>query len=543
MDKHANRNTWWFTRPKRSLAAAPGALRELVDALQDKSWDDEQQATQRTYERALEASSLKANRRKRDPNGGGPRTYLAWLRSLGLLWTEDGGKIYLTMAGQAIVDGALNVLEIMTRQVIFHQFPSPFSTASAASRVDLRFNVRPFIFLLQLLLDERLDGYLIQSEDVAKIVICYGENHSQKCVDDVVERILALRASGDASLDSDYLTKFRSRRSDESDLPTLFANLNHIANTFGNWAAQTQIITRAHGGVWTITEGMHQQAREIVHRMLGKKLQTNWALQENFQRYYGLIPGAKKDHRTTVEEVRSVSPAVIKERSVIKEFTEYAVTHLVVDVTDDLVAMIAGKTGIDLASTRKILEKKVGSGINGFLMAYTDLAQGSRDTATAFEKATCEIFSRVFDFHAEHIGQKGRRPDVLLFSEKAHYGAILDTKAYKDRYVAGHAQQAVMRNYIETYPDYALQDGDLGFFAYVIHAPGPNLDAQLQEISDSTGGVGGAAITAQDIVQMCRRHVANPYSHERIREMFSANRVIHLDEDLQVLAGRLAGTL
>ncbi|KMK74076.1 hypothetical protein ACJ65_01575 [Kocuria rhizophila] len=100
-----------------------------------------------------------------------------------------------------------------------------------------------------------------------------------------------------------------------------------------------------------------------------------------------------------------------------------------------------------------------------------------------------------------------------------------------------------MRNYIETYPDYALQDGDLGFFAYVIHAPGPNLDAQLQEISDSTGGVGGAAITAQDIVQMCRRHVANPYSHERIREMFSANRVIHLDEDLQVLAGRLAGTL
>lgn len=104
-----------------------------------------------------------------------------------------------------------------------------------------------------------------------------------------------------------------------------------------------------------------------------------------------------------MEEVRSVSPAVIKERSVIKEFTECAVTHLVVDVTDDLVATIAGKTGIDLASTRKILERKIGSGINGFLTAYTDLAQGSCDTATDFEKATCEMFFRVFDFRAEHV--------------------------------------------------------------------------------------------------------------------------------------------
>lgn len=543
MDKPANRNTWWFTRPKRSLAAAPGALRELVDAVQDKSWNDEKQATQRAYERALEKSSLKAGRRKRDPNGGGPRTYLAWLRSLGLLWTESEGRIYLTMAGQAIVDGAPNVLEIMTRQVVFHQFPSPFTTTSAASRVDQRFNVRPFVFLLQLLLDERLEGYLKQSEDVAKIAICYGENHSQACVDDVVERILALRERGDASLEADYLTKFRSRRSAEEDLPTLFANLNDIANTFGNWAAQTQFVTRARGGVWTITEGLQEQARELVKRMLGKKLQTNWDLQENFQRYYGRTPGAKKDNRTTIEEVRSVSPAVIKERAVIKEFTEYAVTHLVVDVTDDLVSRIAGAAGVDVVTTRRILETKVESGINGFLMTYTDLAQGSRTTATDFEKATTEIFARVFGFRAKHLGQLGATPgpDVVLYSDQARYGAILDTKAYKERYAAEHGQRTIMCSYIKSYPKIALGDGDLGFFAYVVHAPGPRLDSQLQQISDEAGGVGGAAITAQDIVQMCRRHISNPYTHERIREMFSGNRVVHLDEDLQVLAGRLAG--
>ena len=89
----ANRNTWWVTRPKRSLAAAPGALRELANAVSGSAWRGDGQTVQRTYEQSLEASQLKANRAKRDPNGGGPRTYVAWLKSLGLLWEGDDKKL------------------------------------------------------------------------------------------------------------------------------------------------------------------------------------------------------------------------------------------------------------------------------------------------------------------------------------------------------------------------------------------------------------------------------------------------------------------
>lgn len=270
MEQTANRNTWWVSRPKRSLSAAPGALRELASAVAGKSWRDESQETQRAYKKQLEKSQLKAARRKRDDNGGGPRTYVAWLRSLGLLWEDPDHQLYLTLAGEAIVQGDQNLLEIMSRQILHHQFPSNYTTGNWLASVSDRFQVRPFVLLLQLLLDERLEGYLTQKDDVAKIVLCYGTSNNQACVDDVVQRILALRREGNSSLPADYLASFRSRRSKEATLEKLFANLNDIANTVGNWLSHTQLVHREHGGRWVIAPGAENAVRQTVQLMLEK---------------------------------------------------------------------------------------------------------------------------------------------------------------------------------------------------------------------------------------------------------------------------------
>lgn len=538
----ANRNTWWVTRPKRSLAAAPGALRELANAVSGSAWRGDGQTVQRTYEQSLEASQLKANRAKRDPNGGGPRTYVAWLKSLGLLWEGDDKKLYLTLAGEAIVQGEDNLLEVMSRQILHYQFPSTFSTATYLSRVSDRFKVRPFVFILQLLLDPRLDGYLTQQDDVAKIAVCYGVDNSQKCVDDVVERIQALREKGDDSLDADYLESFRSGRSKEATLEKLFANLNDIANTVGNWLSHTQLVTRARGGRWTIAPGAEEAVRSTVDAMLSKKLLDDWTNEERFQRRYGLTPGKSKDTRT-VQPIENVSADAVAEREIIKVYTDYATTHLVTELDDQLINTIAGQVVSDRNEVKTVLRKKFSSGYGGFLMNYTELAQGSNKAATAFELATTEIFSKIFGFRAKHIGAQALRPDVVLYSDEEKYGAILDTKAYAGRYTLAHEQRGVMHNYVTDYPEYRLDAGDLAFFSYVSSRFGPNVGSQLAEVSRRSNDAPGSAITAHDIVLMCQRHLRErAYTHAEIRDMFSKNQLVELTGHENSLNALVAAT-
>ncbi|WP_350270226.1 restriction endonuclease FokI C-terminal domain-containing protein [Brevibacterium sp. CBA3109] len=524
----ANRNTWWMSRPKRSLAPAPGTLRTLVDSVAGDSWRDENQTTQRAFEHGLEDNELKASRSKRDPNGGGPRTYLAWLRSLGLLWIGNEHKLYLTLAGEAIVKGDERLMEIMSRQVLHYQFPSYFTSGSGASSVSQRFQVRPFVFLLQLLLDPRLDGYLTQKDDVAKIVLCFGEDNTQQCVDDVVERILAMRDRGNSSLPDDYLERFQSNRSKEETLDKLFKNLNHIANTAGNWLSHTQLVHREHGGPWTIADGAEAAAREAVDTMLAKPLISDWNNQERFQRKYGLTPGRKKDLRD-VEAVQNIGPEAVQEQEIIREYTTYSTTNIVTEITDDLVISIASKVAAEAKVVRKVLLSRFKSGYGGFLMRYTELAQDSRKSATKFEKATAEIFDKVFGFQAKHIGAQALRPDVVIHSRSDGYGAILDTKAYGKAYTLAHDQRGVMRNYIDDYSDYQLDEGSLAFFAYVVGTVGPNMDAQIAEVSRRSDNVPGSAVTAHDLVLMVKRHLGEkPYSHKEIRELFSRNRVVEV---------------
>ncbi|MCV7694245.1 hypothetical protein M3C51_007065 [Micrococcus luteus] len=536
----ANRNTWWVTRPKRSLAAVPGVLRELAAAVSGQPWREGGQDAQRAYERQLEASALKANRPKRDPNGGGPRTYVAWLRSLGLLWEGADGQLYLTLAGEAIVQGDENLMEIMSRQVLHYQFPSYFSTSTFLSRVDARFKVRPFVFILQLLLDPRLGGYLTQKDDVAKIAVCYGENNSQACVDDVVERIVALREHGDKALPADYLSTFASGRSAETSLAKLSANLNDIANTMGNWLSQTQLVTRSHGGEWRIADGAEDDVRRTVDAMLGKKLLVDWTDQERFQRRYGLTPGKSKDTRA-VQPIQNVSAEVLLEREIVKEYTEYASTHLVSELDEDLVDAIAARLAADPVKVRDVLRQRFSAGYGGFLMHYTELAQGSNTAATKFEQATTEIFSKVFGYQAKHIGAQPLRPDVVLYSETERYGAILDTKAYAKRYTLSHDQRGVMRNYVVDYPKYKIGDGDLAFFSYVSGRFGPNIDSQLAEVSERADGVPGSAITAHDIVLMCKRHLGTEkYTHAQLRDIFSGNKQVQVAGHERSLANLVA---
>ena len=189
-------NYWWVTRPKRKLNSIPEVLTCCAGVVLNNEWQG-QRYTHLGFEQALEDAGLKRVGERRDQRGGGGRTYFAWLASLGLVFThEASSQIKLTLAGDAILNGESPVA-ILKKQILDYQFPSPFSlaTSSSRSRVEGRFQIRPFRFLLRLLRDERLEYYLTQ-EEIAKIVVTEVNRENKQCYNYIVERILAFRKLG-----------------------------------------------------------------------------------------------------------------------------------------------------------------------------------------------------------------------------------------------------------------------------------------------------------------------------------------------------------
>ena len=182
-------NYWWVTRPKRKLNSIPEVLASFADLSLNQEWEG-QRNSHLAYEDALEEAGLKRKGERRDQTGGGGRTYKAWLVSLGLIFTQEStGKIKLTLAGEAIMNGDSPV-EVLKGQILKYQFPSSFSIGRGV-QVSSRFKIRPFRFLLKLMADEKIK-YLTE-EEIAKVIVTEAENENDKCYNYIVDRIIQFR--------------------------------------------------------------------------------------------------------------------------------------------------------------------------------------------------------------------------------------------------------------------------------------------------------------------------------------------------------------
>lgn len=521
------RNTWWVTRPKRNLVSVPLCLRVLADVAAGRTWASPDKRTELAIEQGLEDAGLKRVGNRRDQSGGGARTYRSWMKSLGLTFMDDLGRLQLTSAGEAITNGE-PPLPILREQVLKYQFPSAF-TYQGSSSVDRSFHVRPFIFLLQLLLDTRLDGWLGERDEIALIAICYGKSNKQETVDAVVQRILALRSDGLPTLDPDYVQQFSSTRAKETNFDKLAANLRDIANTCRNWLGFTQLIDVS-DGVWRIAEGSEEIVAAIVDEYKDRPLIKAWDNEEKFQRRYGLLPGQRKDTRNLDGEIGAISAGAIEEMRIEHAYLGIASTNVISRITPQVIKEVSTKTGISPARVERVLTSKYPGGSAAWFMAqYVQLAFQSRERATDFEIATASIFQDVFGFTAKHIGSRPRRPDIVVDSSESHYGALLDSKAYKHGYSATIGQQNRMRDYINDYPAYSPTSNPLAFFTYVVSGTKVTLRTQIQEIARENN-IPGAAITAAQIAAMVERHSKKAYTHDEIRQILSVNREVEMND-------------
>ena len=516
-------NYWWMTRPKRKLNPVPEVLAAFSNVALESRWAGARDVHIR-FEEELERDGLKRVGERRDHSGSGGRTYQAWLYSLGLIFFQESTGIpYLTLAGEAILAGKSPVA-VLKEQVLKYQFPSSFSLKTHVAE---RFKVHPFIFLLRLLEDSRI-GYLTQ-EEIAKVVITEGESDSDKCLESVVQKVLAFRDSGDASLPKNFIYDHTpSTGRVNSDHP--YSHLMDVANTIMNWLEYTQLTFRDEKKIMVIPEKADEIKRitSAGRPFIGRPEES-----EYFQRRYGVDPWHVKDTRNLLD-TQTVSSKIIDTQRIKQTFIAYAAHRPISQITHDLILEIATSTGTDQILVENVLYKEYPHGATGaFLASYFDMAFKGTEEAVDFEKATTELFQNVFKYNATHLGQTGSKsaPDILLVSDSEGYQSIIDNKAYSKYSITGDHHNRMVHNYIEKISNYSTCSYPIGFFTYIAGGFGSTFDKQIMdEVKES--GCHGSGITVTTFIKMVENQTSGTvnYSHADLRKIFGLDRQVHLSD-------------
>ena len=512
-------NFWWVTRPKRKLNSIPEVLATFAEISLNQEWQG-QRDTHLALEEALEDSNIKRTGERRDQTGGGARTYRAWVASLGLIFTQEStNQLKLTLAGEAIMNGESPVA-ILKNQVLKYQFPSSFSVSRGVD-VSRRFKIRPFRFLLRLLMDKEVEH--LTEEEIAKVIITNAENETEACYRSVVSKLIAFRNYGDASLDADFFEKFAPKTGTVNpDHP--FSHLTDTANTFINWIEYTQLAKRS------------DDDRKL--RIIPEKVEEVKAIlattpsfidrpeqHEYFQRKYGIDPKHNKDTRN-LTATKTITAKIIDEQKVKQAFVGESLKTPITRITSDLVDKITEQTGLNAKFVEEALLRLYPRGaIGSFMTEYFEMAFKGRDEATEFEKATVKLFQDVFGFEARHVGPIGLTPDVLLLSDADGYCGIIDNKAYSKYTISNDHHNRMVHNYIEGLHNYCSSPNPLAFFSYIAGGFGSNINGQLMRIVNETG-VHGSAVTVSNVIQMVEKQQITPYNHSQIKDLFSLDRQV-----------------
>ncbi len=520
-------NYWWVTRPKRKLNPIPEILAVFSTVSLDVQWQGSINL-HRKFEDVLEETGLKRVGERRDARGSGGRTYYVWLSSLGLVFTQEStNKSYLTLAGEAIMQGRSPV-EILKNQVLKYQFPSPFSLSlqSSKTRVNERFRIRPFCFLLKLLRDNRIQ--YLTNEEIAKIIIVEAENESEQCYEYIVNRILRYREYGDEILDEDFFIKY-APSSGRVNPKHPYSHLADTANTLVNWLDYTQLIYREEGGVVKILDDKKEEVDYILANR--PPFIDRPEEQEYFQRKYGLDPWHQKDTRN-LANTKTITTRMIDIQRIRQAFITYSIHRPIKTITNEIVGYVVNVTGADGKLVENtLLETYPNGAISGFMTEYFEMAFKGTKEAVQFEMATTELFREVFGFTATHLGQTGSKsaPDVLLLSDDEGYQAIIDNKAYSKYSISGDHHNRMVHNYIENISKYSEYSQPIGFFTYIAGGFGNQIDRQIQSIV-TEAGVHGSGMTVSNMIKLVEKQNEKKLTHRDIRNIFSVDRQIVLSD-------------
>ncbi|RSD27622.1 AlwI family type II restriction endonuclease [Mesobacillus subterraneus] len=512
-------NNWMVPRNKRKLYP----VIDILSLFSLQNLGDVWRADigrQLDFESELERMGIKRPGERRDRRAGGARTYESWLYALGLIFHDTAtDSVQITLAGEELLNGEPPV-PIITNQLMKLQYPSSYSLRSGVN-INRRFNVRPFRFMLTLLIDGRI-GHLTKQE-IGYFVMTEGENESDQCIEHVIQRILDYRRNGDAVIPENFGELYPSSRNTghTRTKEEAMESLADTANTFINFIEYTQLVVRD-----TKTGPIYIPAhkRVEVRAMLrdGTRIRpidtnhTYW--EENFQRNYGLAPGGRRDNRNFTQQ-RTVTDQLYRERRVRSEYLHIAGTRPITTITAGLIDEIAHITGFSNQQVEAVLQGFRPDTLSIFETSYLNMAISGTELAREFELATNHIFE-LLGFHSRHIGTSPLHPDVFAASTTYNFSGIIDAKAYRTYSLTNDHRNRMINNYI---PDWSNRFGNLSFFMYVADGFGANIDNQIQQVSNASGK-NGCVISARDLLYLLQKHLASPVDHSRLNNIFQYNR-------------------
>ena len=514
-------NNWMIPRNKRKLLPVVDVLSLFTLENSGVEWGN--LAAQRDFEDALERFGLKRPGSRRDGRAGGARTYEAWLSNLGLIFKETStGLVRTTLAGEALLAGEPPV-PILTNQLMKLQYPSPYSIRTNVN-INRRFRIRPFRFLLRLLMDSRV--FTLSNDEIAYLIVPLTEDESVASFEETVERIQVYRATGLHTLPANFGEIYRSRVGIRSDEKTL-EEFRTIANTFVNYLEYTQLIVRDRNDEGSFIR-VHGGARPMVNEILNDgtsirnlDMQNPFGI-ENFQRGFGLAPGQNRDNRTF--NVHTTSVNLYRNRRVRSEVLHLSASRPIVAIDAALINEVSTITGYTVHEVESALHGFEPNTLSQFESNYLDMAVSGTVRATEFETATTEIFEEL-GFNAQHVGPRPLHPDIFVES-RLDFSGIIDTKAIRLYSPNNDHRNRMIRNYIPTYQE---QYDNLEFFMYIADSFSPSYANKIQRIVSETD-VNGSGLTAYNLLQLLNRHLNNPIGHEGLRDLFQKNSVISLGE-------------
>jgi len=435
---------------------------------------------------------------------------------------EATGQVQLTLAGEDLLAGRSPV-EILKHQILTFQYPSPYSIATnSRNRMDSRFRIRPFRFLLRILSDPRIGALKI--DEIAKIIIVEAENESDNCYEHVVQRLLEYRVHGDACLPEDFSIRYGSSNN-TVNLDRQYEHLEEIADTCLHWLEYTQlVICSRRPKIVYIPEEKITDVVAILSTT--PPFIEHPERKEYFQRKYGRGPYNNRDNRNFLN-TETVTPQVLIQRLIQAEYLKLAAITPITRITQEIINRISENTGFNRQAVEETLSRLYPHGsIGAFMSEYYSMAFSGTTQATNFEIATSELFREVFGFTTRHVGPIGLTPDVLILSDTEGYQAILDNKAYAQYSINNDHRNRMVRNYIRDLRTYSDNPSPLAFFSYIAGGFGPSIDNQIQSINTETQ-VSGSAVPVNLLINMVQIHIESPYSHGRLRDIFSLNRKIN----------------
>lgn len=490
-----------------------------------RSWEG-QQGSQNEFARLLEEYGLKDSSENGliDLNSGGPRTYEAQLRGLGLIYKNDAGNLELTQAGEDMVS-LTNVAETFQFQVLKYQYPSQYSMGRNVD-IDRSIQIKPFLFLMRLASDPDING-LSDKDTIVPIVFGKTERSFQNCKN----KILDARTQGIASVIPDD-SSIRTAKTINNTFEERLKDLKDIANTFNNVLIGSGIANRR--DINGETRLFPRSALYDLIREVSLTPMTDFLSLPGMQaiRHYGRRRGARRDNRRT--NILQSAPELLTIQEVIMQnFIQQVALPASHAEIDEFISRMTREYHLRRDTVFSTLQPILSNTTQYAGGRLIELSRGGTQHANEFEHAITRVFSNEFGYQAEHTGQRVRPAgriggycDVFVVEFDRNCCGIIDAKA-TDRYNLPHDDYAKMvQTYIPNVQElYGNRENvELKFVAYISHLVKDEAVSRAQQIYENKG-IPVVLCSVYGLNGM--RETADYQGHpEAVTDYFSSNSVV-----------------